>query len=63
MLSEYTSGAALIGNTWGIDENGFYQWQGRIVIPETQAFAWQTSSGLGTATMDVYLGGYTLQAP
>lgn len=62
VLFEYVSGVELVENTWPIDENGFFEWQGRIVIPETQAFAWQTSSGIGTADMDVYLGGYTLQA-
>lgn len=59
---EYYSGATFVTNTWLIDETGSFYWEGRIVIPESQAFGWVSSAGAGTAELDVYLGGYTLQA-
>jgi hypothetical protein len=63
VVFESISTTYLVSFFWDVDEVASRYWTGRIVIAPGQALGWQSTTGLGTAEVDVYLGGYTLSLP
>lgn len=63
VVFESVSTVYFVSFFWDVDEVASKYWEGRVVIPYGQGLSWQSVTGVGSAEVDVYLGGYILGLP